>query len=95
MSSNTETVEIDTMTGPGRAIMKWRGATPGWPAQAAWLELSREIRALQADAERFRWLIDSSNWSESGDTPMVCTSEDVHWGDKARALIDRHMGAKA
>lgn len=43
------------------------------------------------DAARFRWLIDERNWNENEDTPSVCTSEDVHWGDKARALIDRHM----
>lgn len=43
------------------------------------------------DAARFRWLIDPANWNENEDTPSVCTSEDVHWGDKARALIDRHM----
>lgn len=44
-----------------------------------------------ADAERFRWLIDDRNWNENEDTPSICTSEDVHWGDKARSLIDRHM----
>lgn len=43
------------------------------------------------DAARFRWLIDERNWNENEDTPSVCTSEDVHWGNKARALIDRHM----
>ena len=61
----------------------WLSASPQAPQPAQ--------AVPDADAERFRWLIDDRNRNENEDTPSICTSEDVHWGDKARALIDLHM----
>lgn len=78
-----EFVSSAPVVGIDAAIEAIRVALEGTPAPAP--------AHVDPDGERFRWLIDDRNWNENEDTPSVCTSEDVHWGDKARALIDRHM----
>lgn len=78
---------LDQSNTPGRhadaRALRW--LAPPLSAAPSWYPMA------DPDGERLRWLIDERNWDETEDTPSVCTSEDVHWGDKARALIDRHM----
>lgn len=86
--------DVDLVLAECRAVFtgKW---PPFWIKPDAPAQQAGQAPAVVADdakdAARFRWLIDERNWNENEDTPSVCTSEDVHWGNKARALIDRHM----
>ena len=53
-----------------------------------------ERDALRADAERYRWLRDATNWSETGPCPVVATCEDTIFGEALDIAIDVAMQHK-
>jgi hypothetical protein len=53
--------------------------------------LTAERDALRKDAERYRWLRDSSNWSEDGLCPIVANGEDTIYGKYLDRSIDERM----
>jgi hypothetical protein len=53
--------------------------------------MTAERDALRKDAERYRWLRDSSNWSEDGICPIVASGEDTIYGEHLDQSIDAAM----
>lgn len=47
-----------------------------------------DIKSLREDAERYRWLRDERNWSESGPCPVVATCEETIYGVRLDRAID-------